>query len=191
MCGVWLYLPPPRRLYASWWQQPCLTDHFRSLSLGILPLCSAGFMDAFFRLFPISVYYKVLNIFPCAIQQVLTVHLFHIQQCVCYSQTLNLSLPLSSLATITFLCLSLLLFCKQVHLYLFFNIPHKNNIWCSPFSVWLTSLSEIISRPIDATANGTVSFFLRLRNIPLYRATHLLYPSKSGHSLLPCLNYCK
>ena len=36
----------------------------------------------FFRFFSLTVYYKILGIVPCAIQQVLVVHLFYIQSCV-------------------------------------------------------------------------------------------------------------
>ena len=36
----------------------------------------------FFRSFSIIGYYKILNIVPCAIQQVLVVYLFYVQQCV-------------------------------------------------------------------------------------------------------------
>ena len=41
----------------------------------------------------------------------------------------------------------------------FFYIPHISDIiWYLSFSVWLTSLSVIISRSIHVAANGTVSF---------------------------------
>ena len=44
-------------------------------------------------------------------------------------------------------------------------------IWYLPFSVWLTSLSMIISRSIYVAANGIISFLLWLSNIPWYICT--------------------
>ena len=47
-------------------------------------------------------------------------------------------------------------------------IPHINDIiWYLSFSLWLTSLSMLISRSIYITANGVISFQW-LRGIPLY-----------------------
>ena len=52
----------------------------------------------------------------------------------------------------------------------------NDNIWYLSFSVWLTSLSVIISSCSHVAANGTVSFFF-MTNIPLYMyKPHLLYP---------------
>ena len=50
----------------------------------------------------------------------------------------------------------------------FFKTPHISDIiWYLSFSVWLTSLSMIISRSIPVAASGIISFFLWLSNIPL------------------------
>ena len=53
----------------------------------------------FFRLLSIIGYHKILNIVPCAIQQVLVVYLFYIQQCVSLNPKLLICLfpPLLSL----------------------------------------------------------------------------------------------
>ena len=42
--------------------------------------------------------------------------------------------------------------------------------------LWLTSVSMIISRSIHVAANGIISSFLWLGNIPLNTHAHLLYP---------------
>ena len=57
----------------------------------------------------------------------------------------------------------------------------------------LTSLSMTVSRSIDVAANGIISFFLRLSNIPLYISTTYLYPflCQWTFRLLPCLGNCK
>ena len=47
----------------------------------------------FFMFFPITVYYKILSIFPCYTIGSYCVSILHIVVCICYSQILNLSLP--------------------------------------------------------------------------------------------------
>ena len=47
--------------------------------------------------------------------------------------------------------------------------------------VWLTSLSVIISRSIHVAANGIISFFLWLSNIPLYICTTSSLSIDDGH----------
>ena len=89
--------------------------------------------------------------------------------------TLNLSPPtqLSPLVTISFFSIS-------VYLYLFImflKIPHISGIiWYLSFSVWLTSLSIIISRSIHSAAilfYGWVIFYC----VCMYAyMSHLLYP---------------
>ena len=47
-------------------------------------------------------------------------------------------------------------------------IPYMSDIiWCLSFSVWLTSFRMMISRLIHVAANGIISVFLWLNNIPL------------------------
>ena len=58
-----------------------------------------------------------------------------------------------------------------VRLYPFFKIPLVNGIvWYLPFSVWLTSLSMIVSGSIHVATNGIISFAF-MANIPLYKYT--------------------
>ena len=55
------------------------------------------------------------------------------------------------------------------------QVPHISYItWYLSFSVWLTSLSMVLSRSICVAKNGIISFFLWLSNIPLY-IPYLLY----------------
>ena len=60
------------------------------------------------------------------------------------------------------------------------------------FSVWLTSLSIIISRSIHIVANGIIHSFLCLSSIPLCNV-HLIYPfiCQWIFRLLLCLDYCE
>ena len=52
-----------------------------------------------------------------------------------------------------------------------FKIPHVNGIiWYLPFSVWLTSLSMIVSGSIHVATNGIILFTFTA-NIPLYKYT--------------------
>ena len=85
---------------------------------------------------------------------------------------------------------SLFLFSQYVHLYSF-KIPHISDIF---FSLWLTSLSMIISRSTHVAANGIISVqsFLWPSSIPLYVCTSL-YPCIClwTYRLLPCLGYYK
>ena len=56
-------------------------------------------------------------------------------------------------------------------------------MWYLFFSVWLTSLSMIISRSVCVVANGIISFFLWLSNIPLYQINNIffIHSSVDGH----------
>ena len=79
------------------------------------------------------------------------------------SQTPSPSLPtttVSPLVTISFSkSVSQFLFYKEVPCVLFFNIPHiSDSMWCWCLTVWLTSLSMVISRPIHVVANAVISF---------------------------------
>ena len=62
-------------------------------------------------------------------------------------------------------------------------------IYYLSFSVCLISLTVIISRSIHVAANGIISFFLWLSNIPLYIVPHHLYLflCQWTFSLRPCL----
>ena len=62
-------------------------------------------------------------------------------------------------------------------------------IWCLSFTVWLTSLSMIVSRSIHVAANGIISFFLWLSNIPLCISS-LSTPLLMDIVLFSCLGYC-
>ena len=57
----------------------------------------------------------------------------------------------------------------------------------------LPSLSMIISRSIHVAANGIISYFLWLSNIPQYICTTSFYPFifRWTFRFLPCLGYCK
>ena len=70
----------------------------------------------FSRFFSLIGYYKILGIVPCAIQQVLVVHLFYIQQCVYVNPKFPIypSPPFSPLVTISLfsMSVSLFLFCR-------------------------------------------------------------------------------
>ena len=66
-------------------------------------------------------------------------------------------------------------------------ISHISDImWYLSFSVWLTSLSMIISRYSHVAANG-ISSFLWLRNIPLYICTTSSFIHSSVDWHLGCL----
>ena len=109
------------------------------------------------------------------------------------SQSIPLNTP-SSLVTISAISksVSLILFCKYVHLYhLFFkNSAYK---WYHMISVflWLTSLSMIISGSIHVAAN-----FIHFNGWVIFHCIyvpHLLYLfiCRWTFSLLLCLGYCK
>ena len=50
-----------------------------------------------------------------------------------------------------------------------FQIPHAGEtIWYLPFSVWLISLRIMSSKSIHVVANGKISFFSMVNNIPVY-----------------------
>ena len=58
------------------------------------------------------------------------------------------------------------------------------------FSVWITSLSRIISKSIHVVANAIISFFLWLSNIPLPHLFNLCIYHWIFR-LIPCLGCCK
>ena len=76
-----------------------------------------------------------------------------------------------------------------------FWFPYTDNVFrYLSISVWLTSLSMMISRSIHDAANGIISFSLWLSSIPLCRCTtsYILTPlSMNIDRLLPCFGYCK
>ena len=59
---------------------------------------------------------------------------------------------------------------------------HRLHIWLIAYGIsfWLTSLSMIISRSIHAAADGIISFFLWLSNIPLYYIYHIFFIHSSA-----------
>ena len=57
-------------------------DGIRDRDVTGVQTCALPILSTFFRFFSIIGFYKILNIVPCAIQQVLVVYLFYIQQCV-------------------------------------------------------------------------------------------------------------
>ena len=67
--------------------------------------------------------------------------------------------------------MTLRLFCKEVHLYCFINIPVYKQYHMVFISLCLTSLSVTVSRFIHVAANGIILFFLWLGSIPLYVCT--------------------
>lgn len=76
--------------------------------------------------------------------------------------------PQPHLETINFSkSVSQYLFCKEVHYVLFFYIPHvSDSIWWRCLTVWLTSLSMIISKSIHVAAVLLFLSFWWLSNIP-------------------------
>ena len=99
--------------------------------------------------------------------------ILYILVCILSSPTSILSLLslLSPLVTTNLLSVSvnLFLFCYIfLFIYLFLDFTYK--LWYSTcfFSVWLISLSIILSRSIYVAANGRISFFLWLSSISLH-----------------------
>ena len=69
-----------------------------------------------------------------------------------------------------------------------FYIPHISDIiQCLSFSVWLTSLSIMLSKSIHVAANGKIPFFLWLSSIPLY-IYHLFFIHSSADGYLGCFH---
>ena len=89
-------------------------------------------------------------------------HLFLKFYCVsAHLKLLIYPLPASPLVTINFVCVwESVSVSWMVHWHHIFTMPRgSDGIWYLPFSVWLSSLSKIISGPIRVAANGIVSFF--------------------------------
>ena len=77
--------------------------------------------------------------------------------------------------------MSQFLFCKLVHLYHIFRFYILAISYDICFSLSTDFTSVIISRSIQAAANGIISFFLWLRVFHCVYVSHLLYPFGSGH----------
>ena len=92
-------------------------------------LQSLGSQMSIFRLFSIIDYYKTLSRVLCAIQESSIVYLFYIRQCASLSLTLLTYTPTPfpfEQSEGCFLCVqSMLLFCKQIHLYYFSDTSYK------------------------------------------------------------------
>ena len=63
------------------------------VSIYHLSIYLSMYIYSFFRFFSLIGYYKILDIIPCAIQQVLVVYLIYIQQYVCVNPKLLIYLP--------------------------------------------------------------------------------------------------
>ena len=48
---------------------------------------------------------------------------------------------------------------KFICMFFFFQIPHVSDIWHFSLSVWLASVSMIVSRLLHAASNGVLSSF--------------------------------
>ena len=75
----------------------------------------------------------------------------------------------------------------------FFWIPHKSSIiWYLSFSVWLTSLSIMISTFTQVAANGIVSFFLMVEQYSIVYMCHtfLIHSFVDGHCRTPIKVLC-
>ena len=127
------------------------------------------YVSFFFRFFSLIGYYKTLSIEECAISSIahyntnslcykfLFDNLFYIWKCVCVSPKV-LIIPLSPFSHddhkfVFCVCGSISLLYVLISLSLSFQLPHINNIIYLSISVWLTSLSMIISRTIFVAAN--------------------------------------
>ena len=110
----------------------------------------------------------------------------HIVICICYSQAPNLSLLLPfPFGNHKFsMSLSLVLFCKWVHLYQHFFRFHIQVILCD-ICLYLTSRTMIISRSIHVAADGFILFFLWMIIWYTYTHTHIcplfIHSSIDGH----------
>ena len=112
--------------------------------------------------FSFMVYYKILNIVPCAMQQALVIDIFYIQQFVSANPKLLLypsALPFPFWSPLVcFLCLQgCFCFVNESICVVFqiLNISHTVFIF-----FFLTSLSMVFLRSICIAANGFISFFL-------------------------------
>ena len=78
---------------------------------------------------------------------------------------------------------------------MFFRIPHRSDIiWHLTFSVWLTSLSKIISRSIHVAVNDIISFFFKAEQYSIVYMYHIfIHSSVDGHlgcfHILPKKNF--
>ena len=99
----------------------------------------------FYRLFSHIGHYKVLSRLPRAIQQVLVSYLFYIQWCVYVCPNLPIypspSYPLLAICVHS-ISATLLLFCKQAHLYLFLFVFRFHIFF---FLILLLTNSKIIN----------------------------------------------
>ena len=114
-------------------------------------------------------YYKLLNRFPCALQWVLINHLLYNSEYTLFSQ--SQFFPPPNYFTycnykIDFEICLFLFFLNKLFLSLLLNSTYK---WYHMMFVclWLISLSMITSRSTHVAANGIISCFLWLSNIPL------------------------
>ena len=75
------------------------------------------------------------------------------------------------------------LFCQELHCVLFLKIPHvSDSIWWWGITVWLTSLSMIISGSIHVAVNGIISFLLMAESYSIvYMYIFLIHSSVNGH----------
>ena len=125
----------------------------------------------FFISFSITVYHRILNSSLCYTIGPVVYPFLYIIICIYQFQAPNPSLPTFSLCLWICFCFIDNFTC------VIFSTPHiRDIIWYLSFSVWLTSLSMIISSFIHVAANGIISFFF-MANVLLYTyVPHLLYP---------------
>ena len=149
-----------------------------------------------FMFFSIMVYHRILNIVSSAtVGPYYCVSILYVVVCICKSQTPSPFLPnpsppwqgqVCSLYLWVCFCFIDMLICGL------FEIAYRSDImWYLSFFFWLTLLTLIISWSICAAANGIISFFSWLCNIPL--CAHLLYSFICWWTfrLFPCFGYCK
>ena len=135
----------------------------------------------FFRFYSHMCHYRVLSRVPCAIQQVLII--CFIQWCVYVNPNLPVYPHLSPLVTISLFSTSVTPFLlNRLICTVFLDSTYKRYHMIFVF-LWLTSLNMTIFRSIHVTANGIISFFLWLSNIPLYRYI------TSSLSILPSMGW--
>ena len=113
---------------------------------------------SFFRFFSIRGYYKIFNIVPCAIQQVLAVYLFYIQQCV-YVNSKLLIYPLRLSRSVTLLLV-----------YFYFVSKFTSFSFSHPFSIFG---AICLARSL---ANSILSFL-----VSLFQVSLLLLLSRFSH----------
>ena len=114
--------------------------------------------------------------------------------CVCSSQASNVSLPIVSPLVIISLfsnCVSVFLFCKQVHLCHFKKI--RLHLWAIYYGICLclTSLSMTISRSIHVAENDIISFLFMAEYSSIVFMYHILFICWCNCRWFPCLSYCK